>query len=73
MQQESSSSRSISMATDWHLLGRVRTLDELSELLDQVNTKAINEYLSSNPPKRFKVVTLGRQALATSRIEGGKI
>lgn len=73
MQQESSSSRSISMASDWHLLGRVRTLNELSELLDQVNTKAINEYLSANPPKRFKVVTLGRQALDTSRIEGGQI
>ena len=73
MQQESSSSRSISMASDWHLLGRVRTLNELSELLDQVNTKAINEYLSANPPERFKVVTLGRQALDTSRIEGGKI
>ena len=28
MQQESSSSRSISMASDWHLLGRVRTLDD---------------------------------------------
>ena len=71
MQQESSSSRSISMASDWHLLGRVRSLTELSELLDQVNTKAINEYLKANPPQQFKVVTLGQQALDTSGVERG--
>jgi predicted Zn-dependent peptidase len=73
MQQESSSSRSVSMASDWHLLGRVRTLEELSDLLDQVNTEAINDYLSANPPGQFKVITLGQQALDTSRVEGGKV
>jgi predicted Zn-dependent peptidase len=73
MQQESSSSRSVSMASDWHLLGRVRTLEELSDLLDQVNTEAINDYLSANPPQQFKVITLGQQALDTSKAEGGKV
>ncbi len=71
MQQESSSSRSISMASDWHLLGRVRTLDELSTLLDQINTNSINDYLASNPPKQFKIVTLGQKALDTSLADGG--
>ncbi len=73
MQQESSSSRSVSMASDWHLLGRVRTLEELSDLLDQVNTEKINNYLSANPPGQFKVITLGQQALDTSRVEGGNV
>ena len=71
MQQESSSSRSISMASDWHLLGRVRTLDELSTLLDEINSKSINDYLASNPPKQFKIVTLGQKALDTSLADGG--
>ena len=71
MQQESSSSRSISMASDWHLLGRVRTLDELSTLLDEINSNSINDYLASNPPKQFKIVTLGQQALDTSLADGG--
>ena len=71
MQQESSSSRSISMASDWHLLGRVRTLDELSTLLDEINSNSINDYLASNPPKQFKIVTLGQKALDTSLADGG--
>ena len=72
MQQESSSSRSVSMASDWHLLGYVRTLDELSDLVDKVNTEAINQYLSNNPPQQFKVVTLGQQALDTAGVNGGE-
>jgi len=72
MQQESSSSRSISMASDWHLLGYVRTLEELSDLVDKVNTEAINQYLANNPPQHFKVVTLGQQALDTAGVNGGE-
>ena len=71
MQQESSSSRSISMASDWHLLGYVRTLEELSDILDKVNTESINQYLSDHPPQQFKVVTLGQRALDTSDVNGG--
>ena len=71
MQQESSSSRSISMASDWHLLGYVRTLEELSDILDKVNTESINQYLSDHPPQQFKVVTLGQHALDTSGVNGG--
>ncbi len=71
MQQESSSSRSVSMASDWHLLGRVRPLEELSDLLNQVDTPSINQYLAANPPGQFKVVTLGQQTLNTSAVNGG--
>ncbi len=34
MQQESSMSRSGSLASDWFYLGRVRSLDEISAALD---------------------------------------
>ena len=71
MQQESSSSRSVSMASDWHLLGYVRTLEELSDLVDKVNTEDINQYLANTPPQQFKVVTLGQQALDTAGVNGG--
>lgn len=63
MQQESSSSRSSSMARDWYLLGRVRTLDEVSRLVDGLSAESINAYLKQHPPGDFTIVTLGRNTL----------
>jgi len=63
MQQESSSSRSSSMARDWYLLGRVRTLDEVSKLVDGLSAESINAYLKQHPPGDFTIVTLGRNTL----------
>jgi len=63
MQQESSSSRSASIARDWYHLGRVRTLDELGQLVDGLSCDAINAYLQQNPPRDFRIVTLGPKPL----------
>ncbi len=63
MQQESSSSRSGAVARDWYHLGRVRTLDELSQRIDALNCEAINAYLSGHPPRDFTIVTLGPNPL----------
>lgn len=63
MQQESSSSRSSSLVRDWYYLGRVRTLDEVSALVDALSEETINAYLAANPPRGYTVVTLGRQPL----------
>ncbi len=63
MQQESSSARSSSIARDWYLLGRTRTLEEVGELIDGLTREAINTYLEAHPPKDFTVVTLGPQPL----------
>ncbi len=63
MQQESSSSRSSSIARDWYHLGRVRTLDELSRVIDALSCESINAYLAAHPPGDFTVVTLGPQPL----------
>ncbi len=63
MQQESSSSRSSSIARDWYFLGRVRTLDETGALVDALTCDVINRYLQEHPPGDFSVVTLGPQAL----------
>jgi predicted Zn-dependent peptidase len=63
MQHESSSSRSSSIARDWYHLGRVRTLDELSAIVDRLCTDDINAFLASHPPEDFTVVTLGPEPL----------
>jgi predicted Zn-dependent peptidase len=63
MQQESSSSRSSSIAADWYYLGRVRTLDELSRILDELSCDSINRYLAAHPPREFTIATLGAKPL----------
>jgi predicted Zn-dependent peptidase len=63
MQQESSSSRSSSIARDWYHLGRARSLDEVGALIDGLNCQSINAYLAEHPPREFTVVTLGPEEL----------
>lgn len=64
-QQESSPARAGSMAADWHHLGRVKTLDEVSAIIDALSVDTINEYLGRNPPGDFSIVTLGERELST--------
>jgi predicted Zn-dependent peptidase len=65
MQQESSRSRSASIAGDWYHLRRVRTLDEVSRIIDGLTCESINAYLAANPPRDFSIVTLGPSELET--------
>jgi predicted Zn-dependent peptidase len=67
MQQESSISRSGSIARDWYHLGQARTLDEVSRLIDGVTRESINAYLAAHPPGDFTVVTLGPKPLEVPR------
>jgi len=63
MQQESSSSRSGTLARDWYHLGRARTLEEVGAMVDGLTAKSISDYLAAHPPGDFTIVTLGPQAL----------
>ena len=63
MQQESSSSRSSSLARDWFHLGHARTLDEVGGLVDVLTCESINAYLAEHPPADFTIVTLGPKPL----------
>jgi len=63
MQQESSTSRSSSLAFDWYYLDRVRPLEELRAIIDALSAESINAYLRENPPNNFNVVTLGQSPL----------
>jgi predicted Zn-dependent peptidase len=63
MQQESSSARSASVARDWYHLGRVRSLEEVSRLVDALSCESINAHLVRFPPRSFTIVTLGPRPL----------
>lgn len=63
LQQESSPSRSGSIAYDWYYLGRIRPLQELRELIDGLNAPSMNAWLAAHRPKAFTTVTLGPQPL----------
>ncbi len=61
MQSESSSSRAAGIASDYYLLGRVRTLDEIKEHIEMTSVDSVLGFLRANPPRRadFTVVTIG--------------
>ncbi len=63
MQQESSISRSSSIARDWYHLGNARTLDEIGQLVDALTCESINDYLAKHPPRDFTFITLGPSPL----------
>ena len=63
MQQESSSSRSSSIAGDWHHLKRVRTIDEVRSAVDGLTCDTVNAHLAEHPPRDFTIVTVGAQEL----------
>ena len=50
MQQESSFSRSSSIAREWYHIDQARTLDELEQIVDGLTCESINDYLAKNPP-----------------------
>jgi predicted Zn-dependent peptidase len=63
MSQESSMARAGAIARDWYYLEDVRTLDEISQLVDALTPESINAYLVDHPPSGFSVVTLGPSPL----------
>lgn len=67
MQQESSASRASSLAADWYHLGRVRTMDELETILNGISVETINAYLEQNPPRNYRVTTIGAKKLEVPR------
>jgi predicted Zn-dependent peptidase len=66
MQQESTSSRAGSLASDWYYLGRVRSLDEIRSAVESLTPQGIAEYARRYPAEDFTVVTLGPQALTVN-------
>lgn len=67
MQQESTSARSGAIAREWYHLGRVRTLEEVGRMVDELTSTMINEYLEQHPPQDFTFATLGPTPLELPR------
>jgi predicted Zn-dependent peptidase len=66
MQQESTTSRALSLASDWYFLGRVRTFDEIQAAIDALTPESIVAHLRRCPPRDFAVVTLGPKPLTVA-------
>ncbi len=63
MQEESSRARAGGIARDLWMLGRVRSLDEVTGAIGAVTTASIREFYARQPVGNFSVVTLGPQKL----------
>jgi len=59
LQSESSSSRAGAIAGDYYMLGRVRSLDEIKDKIEQTTVDSILTFLRNNPFRNFTVVTIG--------------
>jgi predicted Zn-dependent peptidase len=63
MQQESSLSRSSSLASDWFHLGRVRSIDEISESLDSLTPASVGAFAAHQATDDVTILTLGPSRL----------
>jgi len=61
LQSESSGSRAGSIAGDYYMLGRVRSLDEIKEKIEQTSVDSVVGFLRRQKFSDFTVVTIGPQ------------
>ena len=59
LSSESSSSRASSIASDYYMLDRVRSLDEIKEKIEETSVDSVLGFLRDNKFKDFTVVTIG--------------
>jgi predicted Zn-dependent peptidase len=64
MQEESTSARAGTLASDWYYLGRVRSFDEIQAAINGLTPAGIVAHLRRCPPGDFTIVTLGPKPLA---------
>lgn len=63
MQQESTISRSSSIARDWYHLGRVTTLDEVHQKIDALTPQSVLDFVHAHPARHFTILTIGPKRL----------
>lgn len=63
MQGESSAARAAAISTDTYLLGRPRTLDELSARIDAVTLDQLNAFVAAHRPENLTTLTIGPDPL----------
>ncbi|MFO0937625.1 MAG: pitrilysin family protein [Gemmataceae bacterium] len=67
MRQESTSARAGAIASDWFLLGRVRSFDEIQTAIDGLTAQAVVDCAVKWPASNLTVVTLGPKELSIPR------
>ena len=63
MQQESTTSRSSSLARDMYHLGRIVTLDEINTRINALTTSQVRDFAIEYAPRAMVLVTIGPQEL----------
>ncbi|MBX3450040.1 MAG: insulinase family protein [Planctomycetaceae bacterium] len=59
MAQESTGSRAGSLARDWFHLGRVTTLEEVRQKVENLTVRDLAQYLERHPVDQFTILTMG--------------
>jgi len=59
LQSESSSSRAGAIGSDYDILGRIRSLDEIKDRIEQTTADSVLGFLQNNTFRDFTVVTIG--------------
>ena len=59
MQGESTTARASAIAQDYFRINRARSLDELSQEVDQITLEKLNFYLASRDFGEFTIYTVG--------------
>jgi predicted Zn-dependent peptidase len=65
LQSESSSSRAGAIGSDYYMLSRVRTLDEVKQRIEETSVESVLGFLRSHPFQDFTVVTIGPKEIRT--------
>ena len=66
LHSESSSSRAGGIATDYYMLGRVRSLDEIKNRIEQTTVDSVLDFLGRKKFGDFTVVTIGPESVERS-------
>jgi len=64
LQSESSSSRAAGIGNDYHILGRVRSLDEIKSKIQETTVDSVLTFLQKNRSEDFTIVTIGPKEVA---------
>ncbi len=59
LQSESSSSRAGAIGSDYYILGRIRSLNEIKDNIEATSVDSVLAFLRANPFREFTVVTIG--------------
>jgi predicted Zn-dependent peptidase len=63
LQSESSGSRASAIGSDFYILGRVRSLDEIKDAIEKTSVDSVLRFLRNTKFKDFTVVTIGPRKL----------